>query len=400
MSDAGGTGYLLPDQLPAAGRQLRLGMVGGGRGAFIGAVHALAARMDNRYTLVAGCLSASPEKARLSARDWFLERSYDTFAEMAEAESKRADGIDAVAIVTPNDTHHAICRAFLDRGIDIVCDKPLTTTLPDALDLVDAVKRSGLVFALTHGFSGYPMVRQARRMVSSGVLGALRVIHVEYLQDWLATPLEGTGHKGATWRTDPARSGPGNCIADIGTHAHHLARFVTGLEVAELAAELHTFIPGRRLDDNAHVLLRFAGGARGSLIVSQVAPGNECGLRLRVYGEKAGLEWDQEHPNQLKFSPLGEATRVLARGEPGLQPASYRVTRVPRGHPEGYLEAFANIYSEAAVAIEARRDGRQVPDGVLTYPTVEDGAIGIRFVEAALESSRRGGAWVGASLKL
>ena len=394
------TGYLFEARLPPPRRRLRLGIVGGGRGAFIGAVHALAARMDNRFELVAGCLSSDPERSRQSAADWLIpkERAYGTYLEMAAAESSRPDGIEAVAVTTPNDTHHVICCAFLERGIDVICDKPLTTRLDDALDLVRRVRRSGLVFAVTHTFSGYPMVRQARAMVAAGELGPLRLIHVEYLQDWLAAPLEAGGNKQAAWRTDPQRSGPGGCVADIGTHAFHLARFITGVEARALSAQLHTFVPGRRLDDNAHVLLRFAGGVQATLIASQVAPGNECGLRIRVYGEKAGLAWDQEHPNQLKLTPLGESARTLSRGEPGLMPSSQRVTRVPRGHPEGYLEAFANIYTEVAVAIEARRDCRAVEPELLQYPTVEDGAAGVKFIEAAVGSSRRGGAWTDLAL--
>lgn len=394
------TGYLSEVRLPAPQRRLRLGIVGGGQGAFIGAVHALAARMDNRYELVASCLSSDPDRSRRSAAEWFIspDRAYGTYQEMAEAESGRADGIDAVAVTTPNDTHYEICRAFLERGIDIICDKPLTTRLADALDLVRQVRQRGVVFAVTHGFSAYPMVRQARQMAAGGQLGRLRLIHAEYLQDWLTTPLEGEGNKQAAWRTDPARSGPGGCIADIGTHAFHLARFISGREATKLRAELHSFVPGRRLDDNAHVLLRFEGGAQGTLIASQVAPGNECGLRIRLYGDKAGLAWDQEHPNQLELTPLGEPVRTLSRGEPGLLPGAQRVTRVPRGHPEGYLEAFANIYAEAAVAIEARRDGRSVEPGLLQYPTVEDGAIGVKFVEAAVESSGQDGAWTDLSV--
>jgi predicted dehydrogenase len=382
--------------LPAARRRLRLGMVGGGRGAFIGAVHALAARMDNRWELVAGALSADPARARASAADWFIapERAYESWAAMAEGEAKRPDGIDAVAIVTPNDTHHAIARSFLDQGIDVICDKPLTTRLEDARDLVRAVKRSGLVFAVTHTYSGYPMVRQARAMAAAGELGRIRLVHAEYFQDWLSTPLEETDHKQAGWRTDPARSGPGGCIADIGTHAFHLARFVSGLEAEALAAQLHTFVPGRRVDDNGHMLLRYGAGAQGTVIVSQVAPGNECGLRFRLYGEKAGLEWHQEQPNHLKFTALGKPAVTLSRAEPGLTAAAERVSRVPRGHPEGYLEAFANLYSEAAVAIEARRDGRKLVAGLVDFPTVEDGAVGVAFVEAAIDSSRRNGAWV------
>nr|WP_307274943.1 Gfo/Idh/MocA family oxidoreductase [Labrys wisconsinensis] len=381
-------------------RRLRLGMVGGGRGAFIGAVHALAARMDNRFELVAGCLSSDPARARASAQDWFIapDRTYDDFQTMAQAEAARADGIDAVAIVTPNDTHHAICRAFLDRKIDIVCDKPLTTTLDDALDLVAQVRRTGLVFVLTHTYSGFPMVRQARAMVAAGELGAIRLVHVEFLQDWLAAPLEDQGDKQALWRTDPQRAGPGGCIADIGTHALHLARYVTGLEVEAVAAQLRSFLPGRRLDDNAQLLMRLTGGAEGTLLASQVAHGNECGLRLRVYGERGGLAWDQERPNHLCWAPAGCAAQTLSRGDASLSAAARRATRLPRGLTEGYLEAFGNIYADAAGAILSRRQGGRPDLEDIGLPGVVDGAIGIAFVEAALRSQQDRGAWVEISL--
>src|SRR3989449_9070268 len=314
-------------------RPLRLGMVGGGRGAFIGAVHRLCARMDGQYELVAGALSSDAQRAKESGAELRLapDRVYTSFSEMAAAEAKRSDGIEVVSIVTPNDSHHAIARAFLDRGIDVICDKPMTTTLEDALDLVQAVRRSGLVFGLTHNYTGYPLVRQAREMVAAGELGPIRVIQVEYVQDWLTTKLEDTGHKQAGWRVDPKRAGAGGCLGDIGTHAYQLADFVTGLHVRELAADLGRFVEGRRLDDNAHILLRYESGVRGMLWASQVAPGNENGLRLRGYGGKAGLEWSQEHPNQLRFSLVGRAPQVLSRGGPSLGPAAARPTRNPSG---------------------------------------------------------------------
>ncbi len=324
-------------------RRLRLGMVGGGQGAFIGGVHRIAARLDGHWDLVAGAFASDPERARASARDLLVpdDRAYATFDEMAEAESRRVDGIDAVSIVTPNHLHHEVAKAFLDRGIHVICDKPLTTTLADAEDLVERVHKTGLVFGLTHNYTGHPMVRQARQMVVDGELGPIRVVQVEYAQDWLATKLEDTGLKQAEWRTDPARSGPVGAVGDIGNHAANIAAFVTASRITDVAADLHTFVDGRRLDDNAHMLLRFEGGAKGMLWASQVSHGNENGLRLRVYGEKAGLEWAQEHPNQLKFTPLGEAPRVMFRGGPGLGPAAERASRIPAGHPEGYLEAFA-----------------------------------------------------------
>ncbi|MDJ0947220.1 MAG: Gfo/Idh/MocA family oxidoreductase [Kiloniellales bacterium] len=378
------------------GRRLRLGMVGGGRDAFIGAVHRIAARLDDRYELVAGALSADPEKARASAADLGLaaERAYGSFAEMAAAEAERGDGIDVVAIVTPNHLHYAPAKAFLEAGIHVICDKPLTSTLEDAEALQALVESSGLVFGLTHNYTGYPLVRQGREMVAAGELGAIRLVQAEYVQDWLSTPLEETGQKQAEWRTDPARSGPAGCVGDIGTHAFNLARFITGLELESLAADLQTFVPGRRLDDNAHILLRFAGGARGMLWASQVAPGHENGLRLRVYGETGGLSWRQENPNELIHTPLGEAPRRLTRGGPGLGAAAARATRVPPGHPEGYLEGFAQLYLDLAEQIEARLTGRPPDPAALLVPTVADGVEGVRFIALSVRSSAEGGAWL------
>jgi len=377
-------------------RPLRLGMVGGGRGAFIGAVHRLSARMDGQYELVAGALSSDPQRCKESGADLGLapDRVYKSFAEMAGAESKRPDGIEVVSIVTPNDSHHAIARAFLDRGIDVICDKPMTTTVEDALDLVQTVKRTGLIFGVTHNYTGYPMVRQAREMVAAGELGTIRVVQVEYVQDWLTTKLEDTGQKQAAWRVDPERAGAGGSLGDIGTHAYNLAGFVTGLAARELAADLSRFVPGRKLDDNVHMLLRFENGARGMLWSSQVAPGNENGLRLRVYGEKGGLEWSQEHPNQLRFSPVGQPPRTLSRGGPSLGAAAPRATRIPSGHPEGYLEAFANLYRDLAEQIRARRAKRAPDRAALLVPTVEDGAHGVKFIHAAVESSAKNSSWV------
>ncbi|MDJ0934359.1 MAG: Gfo/Idh/MocA family oxidoreductase [Kiloniellales bacterium] len=378
------------------GRRLRLGMVGGGRDAFIGAVHRIAARLDDRYELVAGALSADPEKARASAADLGLpaERAYRSFAEMAAAEAERADGIDVVAIVTPNHLHYAPARAFLEAGIHVICDKPLTSTLEDAEALQALVESSGLVFGLTHNYTGYPLVRQAREMVAEGALGPIRLVQAEYVQDWLSTPLEETGQKQAEWRTDPARSGPAGCVGDIGTHAFNLARFITGLQLEELAADLQTFVPGRRLDDNAHILLRFAGGARGMLWSSQVAPGHENGLRIRIYGETGGLAWSQEDPNQLVHTPLGEAPRLLTRGGPGLGGAAARATRIPPGHPEGYLEGFAQLYLDLAEQIEARLSGRSPDPAAMLVPTVADGVEGVRFIARSVRSSEEGGTWL------
>ncbi|MBK3802041.1 gfo/Idh/MocA family oxidoreductase [Azospirillum brasilense] len=377
-------------------RRLRLGMVGGGRGAFIGAVHRIAARIDDRYELRAGALSSDPERCQASGADLFLppERCYASFAEMARAEAARDDGIDVVSIVTPNHLHHDAAKAFLEAGIHVICDKPLTTTVEDAEDLAAAVERSGLVFALTHNYTGYPMVRQARAMVAAGDLGVLRVVQVEYPQDWLSTRLEESGQKQAEWRTDPARSGIAGCVGDIGTHAFQLAEFVTGLRCTRLAADLTAFVEGRRLDDNAHMMLRFGNGARGMLWASQVAPGHENGLRLRVYGDKGGLEWFQEQPNHLRFSPLGEPPRTITRGGPGSDGAAAHATRIPSGHPEGYLEGFAQIYRDTANLIVARMGGAAAGEQAALVPTVRDGVRGVRFIHAAVESSRRDAAWV------
>ena len=372
---------------------IRLGMVGGGTGAFIGAVHRIAARLDGHYQLVAGALSSTPEKARASAAELGLARAYDDYTAMAKSEARRRDGIEAVAIVTPNHMHAGPAIEFLKRGIHVICDKPLTATMAEAKKLRSVAEKANALFVLTHNYTGYPLVRQARAMVEAGELGRLRLVQVEYVQDWLTEAAERSGSKQAEWRTDPARSGAGGATGDIGTHAYNLACFVSGLTPEALAAELSTFVDGRPLDDNAHVLLRFAGGARGMLWASQVAPGNENGLRLRVYGEKGGLEWAQENPNQLWFTPFGQPKRLLTRGGAGVGAAAARVTRTPPGHPEGYLEGFANIYAEAARAIRARQAGEALPEGVV-YPTLADGLAGMRFVEACVQSSTRNAAWV------
>lgn len=374
---------------------IRLGMVGGGKDAFIGGVHRIAARIDGHFDLVAGALSSTPEKSRESGAALGLaaDRCYGSYEEMAEAEAARPDGIQAVSIVTPNHMHAGPAIAFLKRGIHVICDKPLTATMEQAEELAQAIRASKALFILTHNYTGYPMIRQARAMVEAGELGKLRVVQVEYPQDWLTDAAEATGtNKQAEWRTDPARSGGGGSIGDIGTHAHNLACFVTGLQVESLAADLQSFVPGRRLDDNAHILLRFGGGARGMLWSSQVAPGNENALRLRVYGEKGGLEWAQEDPNYLWFTPFGQPKRLLTRGGAGANGAANAVSRTPGGHPEGYLEGFANIYTGAAAAIRAAEAG-QKPDLSL-LPGLEAGLNGMRFIAAAIRSSQSDAAWV------
>lgn len=366
-------------------KRLRLGMVGGGDGAFIGGVHRMAARLDGRWDLAAGAFSSEAARSRAFGRSLGLDedRCYGDWQEMAKAEAARADRIDAVAIVTPNHLHHGPAKAFLEAGIAVICDKPLTTKLADALDLAEAVKRSGAPFVLTHNYSGYAMVRQMRAMVAAGELGAIRVVQAEYAQDWLAT--DQTGNKQADWRGDPARAGAGGALGDIATHAYHLAAFVTGETAEAVSAETSRFVPGRRLDDDVQIRLRWPGGARGQLWASQVAIGVANGLRLRLYGEKAALEWAQEEPDLLRFSRLGEAPQTLRRGGPGLLPAAMAATRIPAGHPEGYLEGFAQIYADAADLI----GGGAAP----MLPGIEDGVDGVRFIEAAVASAAADGRW-------
>ena len=375
--------------------RIRLGMVGGGSGAFIGAVHRIAARLDDKFELVAGALSSNPARAMASGLELGLaaDRTYADFVEMAKREARLKQGIEAVAIVTPNHMHYPVAREFLRRGIHVICDKPLTATLGDAKKLVKLVEKHDALFVLTHNYTGYPMVREARERIAAGELGALRLVQVEYAQDWLAEPIEQTGQKQAAWRTDPAQSGAGGSTGDIGTHAFNLAEFVSGLELESLSADVHTFVEGRRLDDNAHVLLRFKGGAKGTLWCSQVAVGCENGLKLRVFGTKGGLEWAQEHPNHLSFTRLGEPPQLITRGGSGSGAAAGRLSRTPSGHPEGYLEGFANIYAEAAEAIVAAR-GDEQPDADVVFPTVYDGLRGVAFVETCIASSKRNGAWL------
>jgi predicted dehydrogenase len=370
-------------------------MIGGGRGAFIGAVHRMAARLDDRYELVAGVLSSDPQRSRDSGSDLLLapERCYATLDALLSAEASRADRMDVVAIVTPNHLHHGAAKQCLEAGFHVICDKPLTTTIADAEDLLRSAERTQRVLAVTYNYSGYPLVRQAKEMIANGELGELRVVQIEYAQDWLATPLEAAGNKQAAWRVDPQKSGVAGAIGDIGTHAFHLAEFMTGLRITQLAADLSSQVAGRRLDDNGQMLLRFSNGARGSLWASQVAPGNENGLRIRAYGSKAGLEWSQEMPNQLRFAPVGGQPRIITRGGAGVGTAAASATRLPSGHPEGYIEAFAQIYSDVAEIINASNERRPASAGALLAPTAADGLRGVRFIHAAVESSKRDAAW-------
>jgi predicted dehydrogenase len=381
-------------------RRIRLGMVGGGEGAFVGAVHRIAARIDDNYELVAGAFSSNVERAHASAASLHVarDRSYADFREMARSEAQRSDGIDVVAIVTPNHLHYPIAHAFLAEGIHVICDKPMTSTLADAHALVGVVRRSDCLFALTHNYSGYPMVRQARDMVAAGELGEIRVIQTEYPQDWLTHNIESdsanSGRKQAAWRADPLQAGNGGALGDVGTHAEHLARFISGLELQAVSADLSTFVNGRLLDDNAHVLLRYVGGARGMLWASQVAPGNENGLKIRIYGTKAGLEFRQENPNQLWFTPFMQNPRIITRGGASAVASATHATRVPAGHPEGYLEGFAQLYSDIAEQIFARWEKRDANPLATSVPTVHDGLLGMKFVEAVVASSRANGQWI------
>jgi predicted dehydrogenase len=377
-------------------RRLRLGMVGGGDGAFIGAVHRIAARLDDCYELVAGALSGDPGRALHSATALRLDpaRSYADYRAMARSEAARADGIDVVAIVTPNHLHAPVATAFLEAGIHVICDKPLAISLAEGEALAALARARNRVFALTHTYSGYPMVRHARELVATGAIGAVRQVHVEYAQDWMAEAASQDATFQATnWHNDPRRAGPTGCAGDIGTHAYHLAGFVSGLQPSELLAELHAFTPGRVLDDHLQVMLRYPNGARGTLWASQMATGCENALRLRVFGSKASLAFDQENPNELWFTPQGGCAERLTRGRVhGV--AADRATRIPSGHPEGYLAAFAQLYRDAALQIHAVDAGQPVPEESAWLPTVDDGVAGMKFIDAVLESDAAGSRWV------
>jgi predicted dehydrogenase len=372
-------------------RRLRAGIVGGGRGSFIGAIHRIAAEMDGRARVVAGAMSSDPAVARTSADAWFLERSYPSFEEMARKEAELADGIDFVILATPNNLHYPAARAFLAAGIHVVCDKPLTVSLAEAEDLDRMVAAGTLLFAVTYAYTGYPTVREARALVQAGKLGELRRVNVEYFQDWLMEPVERTGNKQAAWRTDPTRAGPSCCVGDIGTHAENLLAFVSGQSIRSLCADVSSFVDGRELDDDANILLRLSGGAKGTLMCSQIACGEANRLSIRLYGSAAGLEWHQEEPNTLIFKPADEPWRYLRTGRRYMGEAATAMTRTPAGHPEGYLEAFANIYR--GFTEDVARVGRG-HSPVRDYPGVQDGLRGLKFVECVLASSRAGGTWM------
>jgi predicted dehydrogenase len=372
-------------------RRLRAGIVGGGRGAFIGTVHRMAAELDGEAQVVAGALSSHPKIALESAAAWGLERAYTSYEDMAAAEAAAENGIDFVIIATPNDLHYPVAKAFLEAGIHVVCDKPLALTVAEGEELVRLVEGGKRLFALTHAYTGYPAVRQAREMVRDGRLGDIRKVMVEYTQDWLMEPLESRGNRQAAWRTDPARAGLGGCVGDIGTHAAHLLEFVTHLPIEALCADLSSFVAGRRLDDDASILLRLRGGAKGTLLCSQIACGEENRLALRVYGTQAGLEWHQQEPNTLIHKPAGKPWVLLRTGQSYLGESARALTRLPGGHPEGYLEAFANLYR--AFIRDVRRASLGEPPA-RDYPGVQDGLRGLRFIAQAVASARAGSAWM------
>ncbi len=378
-------------------RKLKYGMVGGGQGAFIGAVHRHAMALDGLYDLTAGALSSSPERSRASGAALGLtdSRNYPSWEAMLEGELKLpvAERIDVVSIVTPNHLHYPVAKAFAESGFHVVCDKPLVHTSTQALDLLETVRTSGVIFGVTHNYTGYPMIRHAREMVRSGQLGELRKVIVEYSQGWLATKLEDTDHKQAGWRSDPARSGIVGAVGDIGTHCENLMSAVTDLQLEAICADLTSFVPGRVLDDDANILLRFQGGAKGVLHCSQIQTGLENDLRLRVHGSLGSISWCQENPNYLEFTPLVGAKQILTRGSDYLCDAAKKASRLPAGHPESFIEAFANVYVGVAEAIHARIEGRVLKPLEGDFPTLEDGVRGVRFIEKTVESSKSTQKW-------
>ena len=381
-------------------KKLKMGMVGGGSGAFIGAVHRRAAVMDGEVEFVAGALSSTPEKALASGRELGLtdERNYASWERMLEAELSlpEEESVDFVSVVTPNHMHHPVARGFAEAGFNVVLDKPMVQTSQEAEDLTRVVEDSGVVFAVTYTYTGYPMVKQARHMVRQGLLGEVRKVIVEYNQGWLASRLEESGAKQAEWRTDPARSGIAGAVGDIGSHAENLVSTITGLEIAEICADLTTFVSGRRLDDDGNLLIRYEGGAKGVMVASQISAGEENDLRVRIYGTEGGLEWRQEEPNYLFYRPTKEPERVLKRGNDYLCEEAKRASRLPAGHPEGFIEAFANVYMSAVAAIRAKKEGVK-PDGLpWDFPTVYDGARGVYFIEKTVESSQSDKKWLDA----
>lgn len=372
-------------------RRLRAGIVGGGKGSFIGAIHRVAAELDDQAQVIAGAMSTDPQRAQDSANAWFLQRSYNSFEEMAEEEAKRPDGIDFVIIATPNHMHFPVAKAFLEHGIHVVSDKPMSLSLTQAQEEVALVESKNLIFALTHNYTGYPLVRHARQLVRSGEIGEIRKVLIEYVQDWLMDAQETGGNKQAEWRTDPNRSGIAGCVGDIGTHAANLLEFITDLKITSLNADLTTFVKGRQLDDDANMLLHLENGAKGLLTCSQIAAGEENNLTIRIYGTKAGLEWHQMEPNTLLFKQAGKPVQILRTGLPYMSDDAKAATRTPAGHPEGFFEAFANIYKMTIADIRRVETGEKPVGG---YPTVYDGLRGMLFITKAVESSQKGSVWV------
>jgi predicted dehydrogenase len=379
-------------------RKLRMGMVGGGQGAFIGGVHRIAATLDQQVELVSGCFSRDPENTRSTGEQLYLKpgRCYATFQEMASAEAElpESERIDFVTIVTPNVSHFSIAQTFLKAGFHVVCDKPMTYSLDEAVELVKLVEETGLVFALTHNYTGHPLVRHARHLFCTGQMGKVRKVIIEYLQDFLMVPHEKLGQKQAAWRVDPAQSGLGGTLGDVGTHCVNLLEYVTGDPIRELCADKSTFLPGRKLDEDVNILLRLEGGGKGVLSISQVATGEENGLTLRVYASEGAVKWAQENPNYLEVYRYGQPRQVLTRGQGYLSSEAALVTRIPTGHPEGYLEAFATIYAGVTEAIRRHRDGDAMKPDEHSFPTVHDGLRGMQFIQKAVESCEAGSKWV------
>jgi predicted dehydrogenase len=381
---------------PGSGAVLRYGMVGGGQGAFIGDVHRKAIALDGSAALVAGCFSRSHENTLATGRLLGLDeqRLHRSFGEMAEVESRRKDGIDFAVIVTPNDLHYPAAKAFLDRGIHVVCDKPLTIEVAEAEGLAALAKGKGLLVCVTYTYTGYPAVKQARELIARGDVGAVRCVSAEYPQEWLATPIEKEGHKQAAWRLDPRQTGKSSCVGDIGTHVENMVAYMTGLRISSLCARLDTLVPGRALDDNASILVEYQGGAKGLYWASQVAVGCDNGLRVRIFGSTGSIQWAQENPNYLTVSRLGRPAELVSRGRDPFYPRAQAFSRIPAGHPEGYFEAFANLYRTFAAALAHTKSGAALGEAELDFPKAEDGVSGVRFIGKCVESSSRGAAWV------
>ena len=376
--------------------RLKYGMVGGGKGAFIGDVHRKSIAMDGKAELAAGCFSQSFANTRETGLFWGVDkdRLYKTYADMIRAEAKRPDRIDFLIIATPNDTHYPIAKFALENGFHVVCDKPLTTSSRDGEHLAELAAKKGLFFCVSYAYSGYPIVKHMREMIAAGELGAIRFVSAEYAQDWLATLLEKTGQKQAAWRTDPARAGISNCVGDIGSHIEQMVSYLTGLEIESLCARLDTFGEGRTLDDNASIMINYRGGAKGLSWSSQIAVGQDNGFRVRIYGTKASLEWAQEDPNYCQVGYLDKPTVRLSRGRDKLFPRAQALSRIPSGHPEGYFEAFANIYSTFLTALGKKLAGQKLTADDLDFPGIHDGIRGVRYIERCVESSQKGAVWV------